>query len=76
MPFYDYYCEANGKTVEVFHKMNERLKRWGQVCKYAKIKLGDTPSDAPVVRLISGRMPIVQKFKGIDKDEPSKKMQI
>ena len=74
MPFYDYFCEANGKTVEVYHPMTVRLKTWKALCKKAKIDMGDTPPEAPVVRLIKDVHPTIFKLKGLDKDEPSKKL--
>ena len=54
MPTYDYYCETNGRKVEVRHSMSEELKSWGELCAKAQIDLGDTPADTPVRRLISG----------------------
>lgn len=53
MPFYAYYCSANGKTVEVMHKIKERLKTWGELCALAEISIGDTPQDASVTRMLS-----------------------
>jgi len=53
MPFYDYYCPANNRTIEVRHSIKKRLKNWGEVCKLAKVYLSDTPADSPVKRLIS-----------------------
>jgi hypothetical protein len=54
MPTYDYFCEANGRKVEVRHRMSEELKNWGQLCDLAHLEPGDTPVDSPVRRLISG----------------------
>ncbi len=54
MPSYDYRCEQNGRVVEVFHKMSEKLTTWGEVCEKAGIEPGETPADAPVKRLVSG----------------------
>ncbi len=54
MPTYDYRCDANGRTVEVRHKLAERLQTWGELCERAGIDPGRTPLDAPVVKLISG----------------------
>ena len=54
MPRYDYRCEANGQVVEVRHRMSEKLQTWGEVCEKAGIPLGDTASDTPVARLITG----------------------
>ncbi|HHH39912.1 MAG TPA: zinc ribbon domain-containing protein [Sedimenticola sp.] len=54
MPTYDYFCEANGRKVEVNHKMSENLSTWGELCERAGLEPGDTPSDAPVKRLATG----------------------
>lgn len=53
MPAYDYFCEANGRTVEVVHTINATLKSWGEVCYVAQIPLGDTDPLAPVQKIIS-----------------------
>jgi hypothetical protein len=34
--------------------MSEKLATWGEVCERAGLDLGNTPSDSPVDRLISG----------------------
>ena len=54
MPSYDYRCEANDRVVEVSHRMSERLTTWGELCAAAGIEPGDTATDTPVERLISG----------------------
>ena len=54
MPSYDYRCDANGRVVEVRHRMSESLVTWGEVCQKAGLELGDTSADAPVQRLITG----------------------
>ncbi len=54
MPSYDYRCEHNGQVVEVMHKMSEKLSTWGELCEKAGLDAGDTPAEAPVVRLITG----------------------
>ena len=54
MPTYDYYCETNGRKIEVSHKMSETLSSWGELCSRASADQGDTPADTPVKRLISG----------------------
>jgi predicted nucleic acid-binding Zn ribbon protein len=53
MPTYDYLCPDNGTKVEVSHKIDELLTSWGELCEKAHIELGDTPSDAPVRKLIT-----------------------
>jgi len=54
MPTYDYRCEANGRVVEVIHRMSEEVKSWGELCERAGIEPGDTPAEAPVSRLATG----------------------
>ncbi|MGE5659378.1 MAG: FmdB family zinc ribbon protein [Actinomycetota bacterium] len=53
MPIYDYFCPSNNQQLEVWHSMNQEVKTWGELCQLAKCKLGDTPEDAPVRRLVS-----------------------
>ncbi len=74
--FYQYLCEQNGRTVEVEHRVSERLKTWGDVCRRAGIDSGQTPLDTPVIRMISNPNPVVWRLKGIDKDKPSKKLEL
>jgi predicted nucleic acid-binding Zn ribbon protein len=52
MPVYEYLCPANGQTVEVVHPMTAEIKTWGKLCEAAGLELGETPSDAPVERLL------------------------
>lgn len=52
MPSYDYYCDANDRTVEVQHPMQVRLMTWGEVCYAAQIPLDDTDPLAPVRKVI------------------------
>ena len=54
MPSYDYRCDANGQVVEVKHHISERISTWGELCALAGMNPGDTPSDTPVTRLITG----------------------
>jgi hypothetical protein len=54
VPTYDYLCEANGRVVEVQHRMSEKLSTWGELCQQAGVDAGDTPPDTPVQRLATG----------------------
>jgi hypothetical protein len=54
MPTYDYLCPANGRVVEVSHKMSESLETWGELCRKAGIPLDGTPGNARIERLITG----------------------
>lgn len=65
MPFYDYFCEANGQTVEVKHPASVRLKTWKEVCEMAGIKVGNIKPDAGVTRLIGMAMPSVKSLKSV-----------
>ena len=61
MPNYDYFCEANAKTIAVHHDINTKLKTWGEICFVAQIPLGDTDVLAPVrlvIRPIAINVPI------------------
>ncbi len=53
MPWYDYHCPANGRTVAVRHPIGTRLRIWGELCYAAQIPMGDTDPVAPVEKLIS-----------------------
>lgn len=52
MPAYDYYCEENGRTIEVVHAIDVKLTTWGEVCYAAQAPLGETDPAAPVKRVI------------------------
>jgi predicted nucleic acid-binding Zn ribbon protein len=54
MPTYDYLCPANGRVIEVDHKMAEKISTWGELCRKAGIALAGTPGKAKVERLITG----------------------
>lgn len=54
MPTYDYRCEANGKVVEISHRMSEQVHTWGELCQMKGIEPGDTPTESPVKRLATG----------------------
>ncbi len=54
MPTYDYRCEANGRTVEVRHRMSDEVHTWGELCALADIDPGATDPSSPVNRLATG----------------------
>ncbi len=53
MPTYEYLCEANGRVVEVSHKMAEKVKTWGDLCKRAELTPGKTNPKSLVTKLMS-----------------------
>ena len=58
MPYYEYHCGTNGRTLEVRHSMSDEIATWGELADRAGIELGDTPSDSPVARLMSAPVPV------------------
>lgn len=58
MPYYEYHCPANGRTVEIRHGMSERIENWGTLAERAGIDLSGAPADAPVERLMSAPVPL------------------
>jgi hypothetical protein len=58
MPYYEYHCASNGRTLEVRHSMAERLSTWGEVAAKAGVDVGDTPLETPVERLMSTPVPL------------------
>ncbi len=62
MPLYEYYCDANGQTLEVTHSMSQELTTWGQLCALTRQDPGGTPDDTPIERMIS--RVLVQSPKG------------
>ena len=58
MPVYEYLCDANGRTIEVIHAVDRKIRNWGELCYAAQITLGDTDPMAAVRRIIT-RAPAV-----------------
>jgi len=58
MPYYEYHCGSNGRTLEVRHGMNESMVTWGELVDRAGTEIGDTPVDTPVERLMSAPVPL------------------
>ena len=54
MPTYDYRCEENGRTLEVFHHMQDRIRTWGELCRLLGIGTDGTPAEAQVHKVLSG----------------------
>jgi hypothetical protein len=52
MPVYEYFCETNGRTVEVSHDAGVQLRNWGEVCYVLQQPPGETDPAAPVRRVI------------------------
>ena len=53
MPVYDYFCESNGRTIEVRHRADVELSTWGEVCYAAHLPIGDTDFLTPVRKRLS-----------------------
>ena len=52
MPYYDYYCQANHKTVTANHPMDANIETWGELCYVTQHPLGDTAPTVAVRKLI------------------------
>ena len=61
MPTYEYYCPENEQTVEVIHKMSEKLTTWGELCERAGTDPGETSPQTPIQRMISGGQLMLKK---------------
>ncbi len=66
MPYYEYHCASNGRTLEVRHGMAERLTTWAEVSRAAGLDADDTPPDAPVERLLSAPVPLTASGSDAD----------
>lgn len=70
MPKYDYHCDANGRTVEVNHRMSEEITTWGDLCARAGTALDDTPADTPVHKFITPSLVAQRDNLGCDAGPP------
>ncbi|MBS0395441.1 MAG: zinc ribbon domain-containing protein [Proteobacteria bacterium] len=70
MPSYDYLCPANGRVVEVDHKMADRVTTWAELCRRAGLPVGGTPGDAAVTRLITGGHVVHAGSLGSQRERP------
>ncbi len=64
MPYYDYYCAANDRTVEVRHSMSETLRTWGELCERAGLSTDETPADAAIERKVTAGVPLTGRSAG------------
>jgi hypothetical protein len=64
MPHYEYHCPENGRTLEVYHGMSERLQTWGELCSKAECDVGATSATSPVERVISGGLAMPSSKSG------------
>jgi hypothetical protein len=53
MPTYVYFCEANGQTAELSHRISELLGTWGELCQQSGSASGQIPARSPTRRPIS-----------------------
>lgn len=66
MPTYDYHCAANGRTVQIQHRMSEEVTTWGELCRRAGEETGETAADAPVTKIHLGSQLVSRKNLGSD----------
>lgn len=53
MSRYDYYCDANGQTIEVVHGISQQVSSWGELCILANLDKGETDEESPVRKIIT-----------------------
>ncbi|MCC7123272.1 MAG: zinc ribbon domain-containing protein [Acidobacteria bacterium] len=70
MPTYDYHCAANGRTLEVKHRMSEEVRTWGELCALAGVSLDATPADTPVAKQLAASMIASGASLGCDAGPP------
>ncbi len=58
MPWYEYTCEANGKTLEAMHAMDRTIKTWGELAEAAGEDPGDAPAQTPVQKVFTASLSI------------------
>jgi hypothetical protein len=64
MPYYEYRCGSNGRTLEVRHGMDQHVDTWGELAGLAGTDPGSTSPDAPVERLMSAPVPLTTSGSG------------
>jgi len=70
MPTYDYFCETNGRVIEVSHRISEELATWGELCARAGVGIDGTDRSAPVKRLITSGNVVRSESLGSGKAPP------
>ena len=70
MPSYDYHCAANGRTVEVKHRMSEEVATWGDICRLAGLDVDGTPAESPVAKVLRPTMVASRDNMGCDARPP------
>jgi hypothetical protein len=58
MPWYEYRCEANERTLEVMHPMGACPSTWGELCALADEAPGDTDPSSPVEKAFNANLAI------------------
>jgi hypothetical protein len=53
VPTYQYHCAANGRSLEVKHRMSETLSTWGELCTAAGLASVATPADSPIAKVLA-----------------------
>ncbi len=64
MPTYDYRCDTNGRTLEVRHPMNQKVRTWGELCKLLDMDPGNTAAKEPVRKVITSSNVIKRESLG------------
>jgi len=70
MPTYDYHCPANGRTVEVKHRMSDEIRTWGELRTLAGMPLDTTPAATPVAKMLTASSIANSSNMGCDAGPP------
>ncbi len=65
---YEYFCEANGRSVSVRHGISQEIKTWSELCSLSGEELGGTDPAASVSRKIFGG--ILSLERRVSKEAP------
>lgn len=60
MPWYEYRCDANGRTLEAMHPMATTVTTWGELCALADEPVGETDPATPVEKLFSASLTVAK----------------
>lgn len=60
MPWYEYRCTANGRTLEAMHGMSDEVTTWGALCERAGEDPGDTDLSSPVEKVFNASLSIAK----------------
>lgn len=73
MPVYEYSCPENGESIEVLHEIDRVIVTWRELCDVDGRELGGTDPDAPVERILRGRIFVTGNLEDLSKGKVVRK---